>query len=100
MPLPSRRRAGWGVPQLSQIDVAALIRALEDAGIAEGAVVGRFMFFSTTPGGLPWMWTIAPDTRKTERPPTATRQHSKPRPRTGIHGKASADASSARKGRP
>jgi hypothetical protein len=28
--------------------------------IADGAVVGRIMFFSAAPGGLPWLWTIAP----------------------------------------
>jgi hypothetical protein len=28
--------------------------------VADGVVIGRIMFFSATPGGSPWMWTIAP----------------------------------------
>ena len=27
--------------------------------IADGGVVGRIMLFAATPGGLPWMWTLA-----------------------------------------
>jgi hypothetical protein len=28
--------------------------------IADGVVVGRIMLFTTTPAGLPWVWTMAP----------------------------------------
>jgi hypothetical protein len=28
--------------------------------VADGAVVGRIMLFTTTPTGLPWVWTMAP----------------------------------------
>jgi hypothetical protein len=28
--------------------------------IANGVVVGRIMLFTTTPVGLPWVWTMAP----------------------------------------
>jgi hypothetical protein len=27
--------------------------------LADGEVVGRIMLFAATPGGLPWMWSLA-----------------------------------------
>jgi hypothetical protein len=50
-------------------------RRLEDHYdvIADGAVVGRIMFFSATPGRLPWMWTIAPGHEKDRTPTEAAR---------------------------
>jgi hypothetical protein len=30
-----------------------------DVIIADGDVVGRIMLFAATPGGLPWMWSLA-----------------------------------------
>jgi hypothetical protein len=37
-------------------------RRLEDHYdvIADGAVIGRIMLFTSTPTGLPWVWTTAP----------------------------------------
>jgi hypothetical protein len=36
--------------------------------IADGAVVGRIMFFTATPNGSPWMWTIAPGYEEVRSP--------------------------------
>jgi hypothetical protein len=42
--------------------------------IADGEVVGRIMLFAATPGGLPWMWSLAYG----QLPFTATPRPAKP----------------------
>jgi hypothetical protein len=49
-------------PAMTELSLRKSGRRREDHYdvIADGSVVGRIMFFSATPNGSPWMWTIAP----------------------------------------
>jgi hypothetical protein len=51
---------------VTERSLKGLGRRLEDHYdvIADGAVVGRIMLFTSTPTGLPWVWTMAPGHEK------------------------------------